>query len=475
LVDNNSHLSSVPAVTSLFRVVLLGKSNVGKSTLFNALTNSQSSIVSFCNATTRDSINRVLKNDRDRGVIMISDLPGWDDGKFLNEQIKEDRKKIAPFIVQKLKYELSISDIVLLVVDIEKVTSEDKDLYRYIVQSGIPIIVCANKCDNNHQKNLIGEIYEWGVDEVVIVSAKLKKGISYLIKLIFNKKQELLFSHINSKNKHFFYRKTDFRLALIGRPNAGKSSLFNILLGKERSLVSDIAGTTRDLVEDFWNNHNQNIKIIDTAGLRKKHSIRKKIVEKLSLQKTNHAINQSDIILLLIDALDNISERDKKIIFLASKKKKSLLIVFNKWDQIEGSWKNYHKDLLRTFPPIKDFIIIPISCKSGKNIDKLSKEIKVLFSKRCSEISTGELNRILKIAMEHNPPPIRLTNRPFKIYYAVQVSTSPPVFFFYINSLKKLSRNYHQYLIGYLEKHLVLRGVSIVIRYFEKKATSIKQ
>lgn len=453
-----------------YRLIFLGKPNVGKSTLFNRITRSNTSIISSKSGTTRDSINRILKKNDD--VLMVSDLPGWDENLkgWLDSDIHH-LEKIAKPIIAKLKWELVQSDLVLLMVDIENITPEDRELHKIALDSKLPIIYCASKCDGKEQENLIGEAYEMGFKDVQLVSAKMDRGINRLIELIFKEKNKLVEKKIPIKNIQLFCPQIDYKLAIVGRPNAGKSSLFNAFLKKNRSIVSEVEGTTRDMVEDFLIHEKKKIKLIDTGGLRRK-SRKKKIVEQYSVEKVIHAVNQSDIAILLIDAEQGIADQDKKIISFINNKKKSLLIAFNKWDKIKITWKEYHDDLLLTFPPLKNITCLPTSCKNRKNLRKLIEEVDALFLSRSRKIGTPELNRILQIAINQNPPPTGTLNRSLKIYYALQVQTTPPVFFFYINNLQRLTKNYHQYISKYLEKSFGLQGTPIIIRYLEKKTTA---
>lgn len=462
----------------LYRAILIGKPNVGKSSLLNVLTYTDSSIITKVSGTTRDSVNRVIRSKEE--AVMLSDLPGWDEGR--EKRIKTPDPKafqkvceqniINPIVFKVLKQEVDSSDIIIIVTDINDITSEDRMILDWVQKynhthksEGKPVIYCANKCDNRDAELSIGEVYEIGAENVIPVSSKMKRGLNLLIKELFDKYHKLITDAIPSHNPYVFYPTCDYKLAIVGKPNVGKSSLFNALLQKERAVVSEVAGTTRDLVEDNITVGKHIVKLIDTGGLRRK-SRKKTLPESYSVEKAVHAVNQSEVVILVIDATEGLSDQDKKIASLALGKKKSLVMAFNKWDLLQEKWEHYLEDLRLTFSPIIKFPILPISCINRKNLAKLLKTADELYQDRSRRINIEELNRSLRGAEEMKS---LAGGGGVRIRYAMQVQNHPPVFYIYVNNLNRVKNHFRKYLYNHLEKLYSLEGTSLTLRFFEHK------
>lgn len=464
----------------LYRAVLIGKPNVGKSSLFNKLTKTNSAIITNQSGTTRDGINRIMKWGD--SAMLITDLPGWDEG-YTGENTPKtgdselyhkvyNRGVINQSVVEYLKAQLAESDIIVMVFDVKDFTTEDEAVLQIVKKhvqkvKNKPVVYCANKCDQAKDDWLTADIYELGIDELIPVSSLNVRGFDSLRNKIFSFETKLVAEGVSPCNPHVFLPRTDYKLALVGRPNAGKSSLFNALLGKTRSVVSVIEGTTRDIVEDYLNIGKYSVKLIDTGGMRKK-SKKKGVVEQFSLQKAIHAINQSDVVVLLVDTMAKLGDQDKKILSLAISKKKSAVVAFTKWDLVKEKWENYDKDLLLTYPPISQYSRIPISAHNRKNLIKLLKLVDDLYTSRAKKISPAALNRALKIAAEQR----NLGGGGYglvRIHYAMQVQNHPPVFYLYVNNLNQVKNNFRLYIRNQIEELMDLQGTPLTIKFFERK------
>ncbi len=465
----------------LYRAILIGKPNVGKSSLLNVLTYTDSSIITQVSGTTRDSVNRVIRSKEK--ALMLSDLPGWDEGT--EKRVKSSDPKIFqkvceqniinPIVFKALKQEVDGSDIIIIVTDINNITSEDRMILDWVQKYNRthkgeekPVIYCANKCDDKAAELSIGEVYEIGAENVVPVSSKMKRGLSLLIKELFDRYHKLVTDGISSHNPYVFYPTCDYKLAIVGKPNVGKSSLFNALLQKERAIVSEVAGTTRDLVEDNITVEKHIVKLIDTGGLRRK-SRKKTLPESHSVEKAVHAINQSEVVILVIDATEGLSDQDKKIASLALGKKKSLVVAFNKWDLLQEKWEHYLEDVRLTFSPITEFPILPISCINRKNLTKLLKTADGLYQDRSRRINIDELVRSLRGAEEMKS---LAGGSGVRIRYAMQVQNHPPVFYIYVNNLNRVKNHFRKYLYNHLEKLYSLKGTPLTLRFFEHKRSN---
>ena len=461
----------------MYNVVLFGKPNVGKSMLFNVLTGKKSAIVIGERNATRDIKREKIKL---KGMqLLITDLGGWTDENFLFHK----------WVKKTIKSEIESADLIVALFDIHNVDEEDKQVAQYLRKLQKPTIYCANKVDQPKDELLVSDLYALGIEKLVLISCAEKINLSRLRELIFktlpSKKEEAFITKNTSEKEPIKVDKKnsrdlnglryDFTLAIIGKPNVGKSSLVNLVLGEERSLVSNVSGTTRDSVSEYWNFKDNVVRIIDTAGIRRKNKLaskKKNIIEKFSVNQALGVIKKSDVCLLLVDAKEGLTTQDKKIASVVLSRLSGLIVVVNKWDLIKDkSWKVYEKDMRIDFPHIHKTAVLPISCKSGRNIGMLKTKLLEVWKSQLRHIPTPELNNLLKKAIDRTPPSLSVKGR-LKLYYAVQVKENPIVVKCFINSKKRLTKDYSQYLKNTLikEKNLSANALQLIFEEKTKKA-----
>ncbi len=428
-------------------VALVGRPNVGKSTIFNHLVGDRVAIIEDTPGVTRDRIYGTV-NYLDYSFHLI-DTGGIDisAGKF-NAEIKGQA-------------ELAIdeADIVLFVVDgKEGLTANDYVVRDILIHSQRPVIVVINKTDTKAYKEHQYDFYELGFDTYVEVSGAQNYGFYDLLDEITKDFKE------NEDNED-----DRIKFSIIGRPNVGKSSLVNALLNEERVIVSPEAGTTRDAVDTPFTYHGEEFVVIDTAGMRKKGKIYE-TVEKYSLLRSLKAIDRSDVCLLVIDASEGIIEHDKHIAGYAKEARKAIVIVVNKWDMIEDKdkkMKEFTKDIRNQFQFISYAPIVYLSALTKKRIHTLMPEVIKVYENAKREIKTSILNDVIEEAYALNLPPTYKGKR-LKIYFASQVSTLPPTFNIQVNSKGLIHFSYERYLENKIRENFDFEGTPIVLRFKNK-------
>ncbi len=429
-------------------VALIGRPNTGKSSLFNRLIGEKKSIIMDDPGITRDRIyGKVTYNDKSFYLI---DTGGID----LSKEKFNDRIKIQA--------ELAIeeSDVIVFVVDgLTDLTLNDKTIAHYLSKTKKKVIVAVNKIDNELREENIYAFYELGFDIVIPVSAEHKRGITKLLDEI-----------TDGMNATPTLPKDDIlRFSFIGRPNTGKSSLTNALLNMERSIVSDIAGTTRDAIDTKFNYEGNPYIVVDTAGLRKKGKIFAS-VEKYSLIRTLRAIEESDVCVLVIDAEEGIIEHDKHIASYAIDAGKCLVIAVNKWDTVKNqnieikTWTSRIRNEFQFVPYAK---IVFLSAKTKKRINTLMPAIISSYENATREIKTSILNDVIEEAQLLHPAP-SYKGRRLKIYFVNQSGIKPPKFTFNVNNKGLVHFSYERYLENTLRKNFELEGTPIVIQFKNK-------
>ncbi len=428
---------------SLKTVALVGKPNVGKSTLFNKLAHEKISIIEDTPGVTRDRIYTEVEyldykfNLIDTGGIDISE------GNF-NEAI-EIQVNIA----------IDEADVILFLVDTkDSISANDRYLANILHKSGKRVIIVFNKIDNKESLINKYDYYELGFQEFASISAEHSIGISELLDLVvkdFPKEQE---------------EKTDNRIkfSIIGRPNVGKSSLVNALIGSDKLIVSDIAGTTRDAVDTVFKYDNKEYVVIDTAGIRKRGKIYENI-EKYSLIRSLKAIDRSDVCLLVIDYQKGIIEYDKHIASMAISKGKAIIIVVNKFDNYGEKEKKEFEKLIRAevqFLPFANIVFVSALLK--KRIHLIMPLILSAYENANRRIQTSVLNEIIEEAYNLNNPPSYKGKR-LKIYYVVLEGVKPPKFVFYVNNKNLVHFSYYRYLENKLRENIELTGTPIILKF----------
>ncbi len=430
-------------------VAVVGRPNVGKSTLFNKLIGKRLSIVDDTPGVTRDRIfgDAEWRNRK----IMLVDTGGIEP--------KTDDIILASMRSQA-KLAIETASVIIFVVDLKSgVTAADSEIAAMLQKSGKPIVLCVNKCDG------IGEIpaefyefYNLGLGDPIAVSSVHGHGTGDLLDAVFDNLPDSDFSDDDDDI---------INVAVIGKPNAGKSSLVNNISGEERSIVSDIAGTTRDAIDTRVENKFGKFNFIDTAGLRKQSRVDDKI-EKYSVMRAKMAVERSNVCVIMIDGTDGFTEQDSKVAGIALEQGKACIIAVNKWDIVEkdgSTMDSYRKRLMKDFSFMPFAPIIFISAKTGQRLDRLFELIKYVYSQNTMRISTGKLNDILADATARVQPPSDKGKR-LKIFYMTQASTCPPTFVCFCNRAELFHFSYQRYLENQIRSTFGLEGtpVRFVIR-----------
>ncbi|HOJ64374.1 MAG TPA: ribosome biogenesis GTPase Der [Spirochaetota bacterium] len=441
-----SKMREIPVVS------IIGRPNVGKSTLFNRLIGKKKAIIDPTPGVTRDFIKEDFTIE-DK-VITLIDTGGL-----------TDSDDPLDLIVQKKTYEaIDNSDLIIFLVEYNTPLPIEKEYAKYLLEKNKRVILAINKCDTIDKDNNIFDFYEYGLNNIITISAAHNRNIELLKEKILN----LLDIEKYNFSKQEKEKDPPIKIAIIGKPNVGKSSLLNKIIGKERSIVSEIPGTTRDIIDEKFIFNNREFIIIDTAGIRKKSKV-KDDVEYYSVNRAIKAIEQADVTLLVIDAECNISEQDKKITDQIVKNGKGLIILLNKWDKEEQSKENLNKkmNLLRfKFPLVSYAPIIPTSAKTGFGIVNILKKAIFVYSEMNKKIATSELNKFIEKCIKKYSPSSK--DGHIKIYYGTQTSNNPVEFVFFINKKKLLTENYKQYIINKFRETFGFEGVPIKINFRDK-------
>ena len=431
-------------------VAIIGKPNVGKSTFFNYLIGERKSIVEDTPGVTRD---RVYGETTWRGkAFTVIDTGGIENNN--KDEISEQIKLQAEIAID-------LADCIVFMTDVTSgVTSQDRDIALILKKSQKPVILTINKVDDfKRYENDIYEFYNLGFGEPTPISSSHSKGIGDVLDKVYD-----IIPDEEDTNED-----DSIKVCLIGKPNVGKSSLINKILGENRLIVSDIAGTTRDSIDTFFENEFGKYTFIDTAGLRR-HSKVEEDIEKYSVLRTQLAIERSDVCLLMIDCLEGVTDQDTKIAGLAHESGKAVIIVINKWDEYEkenGTLDNYTKDVYNRLSYLSYAPIIFISAKTGKRVDKLYSLINEVAENNCLRIKTSVLNELLAEAIAMVQPPTDKGKR-LKIYYMTQVSVKPPTFAIFVNSKKLFHFSYERYIVNKLRDTFGFKGTPIRMLTREK-------
>lgn len=425
-------------------VAIIGKPNVGKSTFFNYIVGTRISIVEDTPGVTRDRIY-AKTNWRGREFTVI-DTAGI-------EPKSEDI--IISQMREQAQIAIEMADVIIFLTDIRQgITSADEEISLMLKKSKKPIVLVCNKADNYEKaKQDSYEFYNLGIGEPYLISSTNATGIGDVLDAIYEHfpKQE----EIDEENKQI-------KVAVIGKPNVGKSSLINKILGNNRNIVSDIAGTTRDAIDSEFSNDKGDYVFIDTAGIRKKSKVTESI-EKFSIMRTLLAIERADVCLMLIDALEGVTDQDAKIAGEAHEAGKGVIIVVNKWDEYEketGTLEKYKKEIYNKLAYLSYAPILFISAKTGQRVDKLFELINHVAEQNAMRISTSVLNQVINEAIAIVQPPTDKGKR-LKILYGTQVSTKPPTFIIFVNNKELFHFSYERYLINQIRKEFGLEGTPI--------------
>ena len=426
-------------------VAIVGRPNVGKSTLFNIFANSRISIVEDTPGVTRDRLyadTEWLDNE-----FMMVDTGGIE---IMNTD------KIAVSIRQQAQIAIAEADVILFVCDARAgITHEDAEVAKMLRQSKKTIVLAINKADSPKQEMEIFEFYNLGIGEPIPVSAANHLGLGDLLDAVVEKFPETS-AYGEDGNED------EIKVALIGRPNVGKSSIFNTLVGEERSIVSDVAGTTRDAIDTPVIREGQKFLFIDTAGMRRKARIDEPI-EKYSIIRSLRAVDRSDVVLMVIDAIDGITEQDKKIAGYAHEAGKGIVLVVNKWDLYDKdntSTLRYTENLRRELVFMQYAPVVFVSAMTKQRIHRLPEVIHYVAEQNAMRISTSVLNQVVEDAIAINPPPTEKGQR-LKILYATQVKIKPPTFVIFVNEPEIMHFSYQRYLENKLREAFGFEGTPL--------------
>ena len=431
-------------------VCIVGRPNVGKSTLFNKIAGRRIAITEDTPGVTRDRI--YTEAEWLNKYFTLIDTGG----------LEPTNEEIIPLNIKKqVEVAIDTADVILFVVDgIDGLTTGDREISDMLRKSGKEVLLVCNKIDTGKTTDEVFEFYELGLGSPIEISAEQGLGIGDLLDEVIKHFPE---------DKDTDYDEDIIKVAVIGKPNVGKSSLINNILGEERVIVTNIPGTTRDAIDTYFTYENDRYVFIDTAGLRRKRSIYEN-VERYSVVRTLTAVDRADLCILVIDATEGVTEQDTKIAGYAHESGKGIIIAVNKWDIVEKdtntSYK-FEKDIRTKLGFIIYAPIVFISAKTGRRVNKLFELLKVVNNNYNLRISTGVLNDIINEAVILNQPPSDKGVR-LKIYYGTQVAIKPPKFLIFINKRKLMHFSYQRYLENQIRQYFGFEGVPIRFEFKEK-------
>ena len=436
-------------------VAIVGRPNVGKSTFFNYIVGKRISIVQDEPGVTRD---RVYAEAMWKGrSFTLIDTGGIE---------PESEDIIVSQMREQANIAINIADVIIFLTDIKQgLTAADQEIAQMLRKSKKPVVLVCNKSDNfGKTSDDIYEFYNLGLGDPYPVSSVNALGIGDVLDAIYEEFPESEEVEDDSVIK----------VALIGKPNVGKSSLVNKILGENRVIVSDIAGTTRDAIDSEFENEFGKYVFIDTAGIRRKSKVEEKI-EKYSVMRSSLAIERADVCLLMIDANEGITEQDKKIAGEAHEAGKASIIVINKWDlyeKDEHTIEEYKKHVYNELAYLSYAPILFISAKTGQRVHKLFELINQVASQNAMRVSTSVLNQVLNEAIAIVQPPTDKGKR-LKIYYMTQASTKPPTFVVFVNDKKLFHFSYERYLVNQIRKEFTLTGTPVRMIVRERKEKDV--
>lgn len=460
----------------MFKVAIIGRPNIGKSTLFNRLVKRNVAIVHDSSGTTRD-IKEYEVNSYNGFSFKLLDTAGLE---------LADKKTIAGRMTDKTLQAIKNADIILFLVDAKtSIVPTDIEFAKIVKKNDKRVILLVNKSENiNNFKNNLGDFYKLGFGEPLPISAEHGQG---MLKLLSTLEKEIKKLEQNTNNQTSSIDKnlkdivevvnstdeTDLkvRLAIIGRPNVGKSTLVNTLLGEDRMLTGEEAGLTRDAIDVDFTFKGREVKLIDTAGLRKKNKVYIEL-EKLSTARSIETIKNSDVCVVVIDATIGLDRQDLLIGNFAVENGKGLLFVLNKWDLVKNKReiKNSIKEKLSySFAQVKNIPVSVVSALKNKGIDDMMREAFELYDLRKQRVTTGRLNKWLLETVKKNPPPLSRLKRPMNIKYITQSAIKPPTFTMFVGGASVIPDNYKKYLINSLGESFGFNKIGVRLKIKSSK------
>jgi len=452
-MSSGKNQKNIPAVA------LAGRPNTGKSTLFNRLLHKRRAITDPTPGVTRDPVEAdCVINDK---LIRLIDTGGFK---------LADLDNLDKLVVEKTLEKLKNADLIVLLLEAGELTSEDEELIKILRPHRKKLIVAVNKTEGGRNEADAWNVLKFGFDNVLMISAEHGDNIGVLKQEILNR---IDFSKFIEAPLSDIHEKEIIKIALLGKPNTGKSTLSNRLTGTSSSIVSEIPGTTRDTVEGYFTWKSRNFIILDTAGIRRKSKVTENI-EYYSVNRAIKTIDDADIVILMIDAEEGLSDQDKKIAALAHDKGRGIIMALNKWDlmpQQATAFKAIESRIHFQFGQMEYAPIIPVSAKDGSGVDKILSAAVKMHKQLNTQIGTSQLNQALEKWMTETPPPSGPKTR-FKIKYAVQKSANPVQFILFSSRTHAVSDSYISFLKNKIRKDL---GFSLVPVLVEVKSSSEKK
>ena len=430
-------------------VAIVGRPNVGKSTLFNRMTRSRNALVDNFPGVTRDRNYGEVRWDETSFTVV-------DTGGFSGFESEE----LVSLVTYQVMQAIEEADVIVMLMDgREGVTPVDSDLVQRLRESGKPVFYTVNKIDGPRLESLLSDFSVLGVDPLHPVSAEHGYGVNDL--------QDALTAALPQAAPEAHSDR--IRLAVIGRPNVGKSSLINRLLGDDRLVVSDIPGTTRDVIDTICTVNQKEYVLIDMAGIRRKARVRKKL-EKFSVIKALRSLDRCDIALVMMDASEGVTDQDATIASYAFERGRGCIVLLNKWDLVEKDTttsKTYTDEARRRLQFLRFAPVLTISALTGQRVFKLFEWVESVYGQFTTSIGTGRLNKALEAVVHNHQPPVHRGKR-IKFYYATQVTSAPPTFICFVNYPEGIHSSYKRYLINELRESLGL-DLTPVRLFFRKR------
>jgi len=440
------------------QVVIVGRPNVGKSSVFNWLAGKRLAIVDPTSGVTRDRMTYLAEFGDQYAELVDTGGMGVKDVDDLTEHIEE-----------QIQTAIDAAGVILFVVDTrDGLTTFDEEVAGRLRYAGAPVICVANKTDHEELDSQADEFYRLG-RKIVPVSTKQNRGKEKLIEEIFERLPKM------TDEDAELLGEPEMKVAIVGRRNTGKSTMINTLVNDERMIVSEVAGTTRDSVDVRFELDGKSFLAIDTPGFRRRKSVSTDI-DFYSTHRAERSIRRADVTLLFFDASQRISKVDKQLCDYIAQQYKPCIFVVNKWDLLADSmptekWVTYLRDTFRTMWHVP---IAFITGQTGRNLKMLLNHTQMLFKQARSRVGTPELNNLIQAALQHNPPPIDRHRRP-KIYYGTQVASEPPTILLFCNNPKGFSATYRRYLLGVFRDQLSFGEVPIKLYLRRRKSSEEKE
>jgi len=444
-------------------VALIGRPNVGKSTLFNRISRSRKAIVDPTPGVTRDRHYEHVAWEQKTFILVDTGGIETEAGSAAGKDV------MSGSIREQTLQAVQEADVLLFLLDGRQgVTPTDFDITNLLRKTDKPVFYAVNKIDGEElEPTLLPAFYELGVERFWPISAEHGYGVRSLMDDLV----EALPVHKESA----LQPEESVRIAFFGRPNVGKSSLINRLLGEERMVVSDIPGTTRDTIDTLLTQGSKNYLLIDTAGIRRKGRVKEKL-EKFSIIKALAALERCDLALILISTEEGITEQDTKVIGYTQDEGKSCILVVNKWDLVKNEAKE-QKKIMAELKMATQFVafapVLPLSALTGSGIKKLLPTIDAVYRQFCTKFTTNRLNRLLQQAVDSHPPAL-FRGRRLKLYYITQIGVKPPTFAIFTNYPKEIHFSYHRFLINFFRRELGLNKTPIRIVFRERKRRKLR-